>query len=97
MSKLVMKKTRKKTQHLSERLWSHAARVGYAWRQARRDSLLVEAEDMDMIWDLHAELLGRLGLKIRPSEKEHCTTNKKRARLDVQDAMDYLVNVANPD
>ena len=77
-----------------DHLWGHAARLGYAWRRARND--LIKVKHMDTIWDLHAELLGRIGQKVRPVEATHPSKNMQRARRDVQDAVRYLQGVAAP-
>ena len=75
-------------------LWSHAARLGYAWRRARKDPLISSVLDGEVILDLHAEALQRLGRHLRPLGDASAHVNLQRARGDVQEAVATLLPLA---
>ena len=75
-------------------LWSHAARLGFAWRRARKDPAILTLPDGEAILDLHAEALQRLGRHLRPLNDADNHVNLQRARGDVQDAVATLLPLA---
>ena len=77
-----------------KKLWSHAARLGFAWRRARKDPDILGLPDGEVILDLHAEALQRLGRHLRPLSDASARVNIRRARGDVQDAVATLLPLA---
>ena len=80
----------------SSRLWSHAARLGYAWRKTLRDPIFRQLKDAEVMLDLQAETLQRLGRHLRPLEDAPAASNLSRARDDVQAATKLLAALAAP-
>ena len=73
-------------------LISHAARLGYAWRKAKQH--LQEDPQGEILLDLHAELLQRLGFRLQVKPSLPPGKNLRRARGAVQDAVAYLRRIA---
>jgi len=70
--------------------WAHAARLGFAWRRLRKDVSLCRDPDSAILFDLHAELLQRLGHRLRPLTGCPLPHNLRRASSDVRSALGYL-------
>jgi len=70
--------------------WAHAARLGFAWRRLRKDVSLCCDPDSAIIFDLHAELLQRLGHRLRPLPCSPLPHNLRLASSDVRSALGYL-------
>ena len=68
--------------------------MGYAWRKLRRDPQLQKDPPEEIIVDLHAELLQRLGLLPRPQSGRSPAASLQGARRDVILAADKLASLA---
>ena len=75
--------------------WRHAARLGYAWRRMRRDRALAGDSSAEIIFDLQAEVLQRLGQRLRPDGTLTRGQNLNRARDQVHTAADILARLAS--
>ena len=75
-------------------VWRHAARLGYAWRQLRKDTSLMADSSAEIIFDLQAETLQRLGLRLRPPRGATTAEALAHARSDVFLAVDKLAALA---
>jgi len=75
--------------------WAHAARLGFAWRRLRKDVSLCRDPDSAILFDLHAELLQRLGHRLRPLTGCPLPHNLRRASSDVRSALGYLSVLAS--
>ena len=74
--------------------WQHAARLGYAWRQLKRCPGALDSSS-EIPYDLHAELLQRLGQRLRPRGDAKCPAdNLALAREDVYAAAERLASLA---
>ena len=79
-------------QHKVDWLFRHAARLGFAWRRAK--GFLQELPEGEMLLDLHAELLQRIGLQLQPDPEVPLLVNVCHARRDIRDAIAYLSPLA---
>ena len=73
-------------------LVKHAARLGFAWRRAK--TLLCAFPEGEVLLDLHAEFVQRLGQHLQPDNKKALQSNIRQARRNVRDAVAYLAPLA---
>ena len=69
-----------------------ASQLGYAWRKAKKDFYNQASEDdaAQVIADLHAEALARLGSQMRPLDAGPLKVQIARGHPDFQDALAHL-------
>ena len=79
---------------MADGTWQLAARLGYAWRRARRGGDSYSDPALEVVADLHAEALVRLGHRLQPRPGGGPAAMLQRAPEQVHSLVDLLVKVA---
>ena len=77
--------------HLSSAHWKLSARLGYAWRHARRDNAFLDQPLLEISF---ANLLKDVGFAVRPRPQLPPTLNLDFARPDARHTVQLLTALA---